>query len=193
MTQFPGKAIVEPGLPEKVEMLNQLLDERAIPHAFGGALALAYYTEPRATADIDLNIFTAPSSYSEVAAALETLGVDRLAAPSEVERDGQGRLWWGRTPLDLFFAYDPFHEAMRERSRSVPFGAVEIPILAPEHLLVAKAHFDRRKDWLDIEQIMIASEGLDVTEVHRWLDHLVGPEDQRARRVTQLESDLIGD
>ncbi len=29
----------------------------SIPHAFGGALALAYYAEPRATIDIDLNVF----------------------------------------------------------------------------------------------------------------------------------------
>src|SRR5947209_7381077 len=39
-----------------------------IPHAFGGALALAYYAEPRATIDIDLNVFVPVDRYPDVAA-----------------------------------------------------------------------------------------------------------------------------
>jgi hypothetical protein len=42
-------------LPEKVVAIDRALDD--VPHAFGGALALAYYAEPRATVDIDLNVF----------------------------------------------------------------------------------------------------------------------------------------
>jgi hypothetical protein len=42
-------------LPEKIVAIDEALAE--IPHAFGGALALAYYAEPRATVDIDINVF----------------------------------------------------------------------------------------------------------------------------------------
>jgi len=192
MTSFRGASTNEPSLSEKVEAIHRLLDAGEVPHAFGGALALAYYAEPRATVDIDLNIFMPPSSYPELVTALETLGVDRFPTSKQIDRDGQGRMWWGRNPLDVFFAYHPFHTAMRERARRVPFGASEIPILAPEHLLVAKALFDRPKDWLDIWQMMIATENLDMAEVHRWLDALVGKEDQRTRHVVQLETDLLG-
>ena len=41
-----------------------------IPHAIGGALALAYYAEPRATIDIDLNVFVPPERWEEVVGAL---------------------------------------------------------------------------------------------------------------------------
>lgn len=43
-----------PTLAQRVLALEHALS--GIPHAFGGALALAYYAEPRATIDIDLKI-----------------------------------------------------------------------------------------------------------------------------------------
>ena len=47
----------EPSLVEKIVEVHRGLTRVGIDHAFGGALALAYYTdEPRATADIDLNV-----------------------------------------------------------------------------------------------------------------------------------------
>ena len=44
-------------LSEKVLLIEEGLRQRRIPHAFGGALALAYYATPRATIDIDVNVF----------------------------------------------------------------------------------------------------------------------------------------
>ena len=46
---------------EKIVAIEGALALADIPHAFGGANALAYYGTPRATADIDLNVFV-PSS-----------------------------------------------------------------------------------------------------------------------------------
>lgn len=47
----------EPSFVKKVIQLHETLDTAGIGHAFGEALALAYYTaDPRATADIDLNV-----------------------------------------------------------------------------------------------------------------------------------------
>jgi hypothetical protein len=153
------------------------------PHAFGGALALAYYAEPRATIDIDLNVFLAPADYGRVAGVLARLGVSDGPDASIVERDGQCRLWWRRTPIDLFFAYDPLHEAMRGAIRTEPFADTTIPILAPEHLLVCKAIFNRPKDWLDIEQIAVTVEDLDAAEILGWLERILGADDPRRQRV----------
>jgi hypothetical protein len=103
-----------------------------------------------------------------------------------VERDGQCRLRWGNTPIDLFFAYDALHDAMRRAVRNEPFGETRIPILAPEHLLVCKAIFNRPKDWLDIEQMMVCVEELDTDEVGVWLDRIVGADDPRRERFDRL-------
>jgi hypothetical protein len=153
------------------------------PHAFGGALALAYYAEPRATIDIDLNVFLAPADYGRVADVLAQLGVSGGPHASLVERDGQCRLWWGDTPVDLFFAYDALHEAMRGAIRTQPFAEATIPILSPEHLLVCKAIFNRPKDWLDIEQIAVTVDDLDTAEILAWLQRILGADDPRTQRV----------
>ena len=182
----------EPGLAEKVVLLHEALEASAIPHAFGGALALAYYAEPRATVDIDLNVFVAPDQYRRVLDVLEPLGITRAPAQSTVTRDGQCRVWWGRSPIDLFFAYDDIHQAMREQARVVPFGDDRIPVLAPEHLVVAKVVFNRPKDWLDLEQILIATPGLDFAEVTRWLDSSLGPTDERTARFDSLRTRIAG-
>ncbi|MFI4985247.1 MAG: hypothetical protein ACHP93_05170 [Solirubrobacterales bacterium] len=174
--------MIEPSLPEKIVAIHERLDEAKIPHAFGGALALAYYAEPRATDDVDINVFLPPADYAAVADELKPLGVGADADGGAVGRDGQRRVRWGRTPLDLFFAYDELHEAMRREMRSSPFGEDRLPILAPEHLLICKAVFDRPKDWLDIEQMIVCVEDLDTDSIRAWLDRIVGPEDPRRRR-----------
>lgn len=182
--------MTEPGLADKVVLLHHTLRAAAIPHAFGGALALAYYAEPRATVDIDVNVFVKPERHARVLAVLEPLGVARGPAHATIQRDGQGRWWWGRNPIDLFFACDDIHTAMQAHARTVPFGDVEIPILAPEHLVVAKVVFDRAKDWIDLEQVLIATPDIDFDEIDTWLYHLVGRDDQRVKRFEALRQRL---
>jgi hypothetical protein len=184
---MPDRGSEDPSLPEKVIAVHDALRHAKIPHAIGGALALAYYAEPRATIDIDLNLFVPTDRRNEVAEALVPLGVDAGALESDaLLRDGQCRLWWGENPVDLFFAYDPIHEEMRERSRRLPFADQTLPFLSPEHLAVCKAMFDRPKDWLDIDQMLIANDDLDVADVDRWLERMVGPDDGRLRRLREL-------
>ena len=174
----------QPSLPEKVIVIHESLVDAKIPHALGGALALAYYADPRATIDIDINVFVPTERWREVVEALTQIGVsaDRLD-PSAPERDGQCRLWWGDNAVDLFFAYDPIHEEMRGQSRRVPFGGVTVSILSPEHLAVCKAMLDRRKDWIDIEQMLIAGDDLDLVEIEKWLVRMVGDSDHRVERL----------
>jgi hypothetical protein len=120
-----------------------------------------------------------------VAGALAPLGV-APSDPAALLRDGQARWWWDETPIDLFFAYDPIHEAMAAALRRVPFGDGRIPILAPEHLIACKAAFDRPKDWLDIEQMLLLADGLDSAAAREWIARITGPRDPRLGRFDEL-------
>jgi hypothetical protein len=184
--------VSEPSLPEKIVTIHGRLDSAGIAHAFGGALALAYYAEPRATDDIDLNLFVTTAAFASVAEALTPLGIAGEVNHRALEREGQCRLAWGRTPLDLFFAYDEIHRAMQEGQRLVPFGEDPLPILAPEHLVVCKAIFDRPKDWLDIEQVLVCADDLDAAAIRGWLGRIVGTEDPRSQRLDQMIDALLG-
>jgi Nucleotidyl transferase AbiEii toxin, Type IV TA system len=189
-TVSPQRDESEPPLAEKVVSIHRELEAAKIPHAIGGALALAYYAEPRATVDVDVNVFVSTNRWPEIRAALETIGVDVSVDPVALKRDGQVRLWWGRNAVDLFFSYDEFHEEMSKRSRRVPFGDTTLQILSPEHLAVCKAMFDRVKDWLDIEQILVATEPIDLAEIEAQLTRMVGASDPRIAKLEEIKARL---
>lgn len=159
-----------------------------VPHAFGGALALAYYAEPRATIDIDLNVFVPAERFLEVAGPLVQLGVavDDPSIAALVRRDGQVRVMWDATPIDLFFSYDAFHDAAGAARHLVPFGDGTIPILAADHLIVCKAVFNRPKDWVDVDSMLAAETNIDAAEVLRWVARITGDEDPRYNRIAAV-------
>jgi hypothetical protein len=172
-------------LPERLVALHRALARRRIPHAFGGAIALAYWTlDPRATSDIDINVFL-PTS--EAAKALRALppGVAQPDGTTEaIVRDGQVRLWWDETPVDLFFDTVPLHkDAARHRARR-RFASAQIPVLGPIELAVFKVMFDRTRDWADIEA-MLAARTLDVDAVRETLETMFEPDDDRFARLEE--------
>jgi len=148
-------------LADKLVEIDRALDDAAIAHAFGGAIALAYCTgAPRGTVDIDVNVFVEPTEARRVFAALPpgvTSGDDDAAAAA---RHGQVRVLWGRTPLDLFFDYHRYHDDVARRARRVPFADAMIPVISCEDLVVFKAFFARTRDWADIEA-MVATDAID--------------------------------
>ncbi len=145
-----------------------------------------YYAEPRATADIDVNIFLPVEQDAAVLERLGALGVDTGSDDPTLRRDGQVRLWWDATPVDLFFAYDPFHDAAAPDRRIVPFRETTISILSAERLVVCKAVFDRPKDWIDIDAVLGHGTVLDAAEVLRWVGRIAGDEDQRYERIAAV-------
>ena len=173
-------------LAERVIAIDRALDD--VPHAFGGALALAYYAEPRATIDIDLNLFVGVDRFDEVAAHFAALGVRTQDVADVIRRDGQGRVFWDGTPIDLFFAYDRFHTAAAKARTKVPFGDSTIPILAADHLVVCKAVFARPKDWVDIDAVIADGTPLDTAEVLRWVGRIAGDDDPRYERIAAVLS-----
>jgi hypothetical protein len=179
-------------LDDKVVALDHALGRARMPHAIGGAIALAFYAVPRATIDIDINLFVRADQARTVLDALRPLGVEVDGALPAIEHAGQCRVYWGQTPVDLFFSGMAFHEAMARAVRRVSFGPDVLPILAPEHLMVCKALFDRAKDWLDIEQMLVSVPALRVTEVMRWMDGIAGADDARVIRLRTLVARMRG-
>ncbi len=175
------------GLAPRIVAVHEMLDSMRVPHQFGGAVALAWYRSPRATTDVDLNVTVVPEDAEPVLGAITHLGVTVAAADRvAIERDGQARLDWDGSYLDLFFATLDFHQTMAKRSRQVQFGPVQIPILSPEHLVVCKAVFDRPKDWVDIEEMVGWGTEIDTAEVFHWTEEILGRSSEQYARLVEL-------
>jgi len=183
-------------LDEKVVLLARALAEEGVPHAFGGAIALAYYATPRGTRHVDVNVFLPASEVERVLAALTPLGVGPPTADERrtLERDEQVRLHWDETPLDLFFSYTELHDACMARRRDVPFGAERIAVLSAEDLAIFKALFARDKDWRDLREMLFAQAGdFDAAYATGWLERIVAPDDERLARFRALVAEHVGE
>lgn len=175
-------------LAERLLAVHDSLDAAALPHAIGGAIALGYCTlEPRGTRDLDVNVFVAPSRCGEVFAALPREVAVTPAEARQLQRDGQTRVWWDDTPIDLFLNVLDFHEAVASSVRRVPFMGRTIPVLDCTALAVFKAMFDRTRDWADIES-MIDAAAIDVGEAARWIRQMDGVDSHRATRLMELSA-----
>lgn len=173
------------GLVDRIVAVCASLDGAGIPWALGGALALAYATnEPRGTRDIDVNVFVGSADAPAVFAALPVGVAFTDADVVEAGASDQVRLWWDSTPIDVFFAADPFHFEVARRCRTVPFEGHRIKVLSAEDLAVFKALFDRTRDWADIEA-MAESNAVDLQLAADRLGGLIG-NDPRVARLRDL-------
>jgi hypothetical protein len=176
-------------LIEKLFAIDDALRAASIPHAFGGAIALAYCVEePRGTRDLDVNIFVPAGEADRVLAQLpDGVRVDAKDVAT-VERDGQTRLWWDGVPVDVFLNNLPLHEAAAEGVVWVPLEGRQIPVLDCASLVIFKSLFDRPKDWADIHAVVVATPE-DVEIAARTLADLVGQEDPAFKRLAQISTD----
>ena len=176
-------------LDEKVVALARALAAAEIPHAFCGAIALAYHATPRGTRDVDINLFLSTSEFDRVLAALQPLGVAPPTAEMRnvLERDEQLRMYWDDTPLDLFFSYNELHDACVARKRGVPFGSEQIAILSAEDLAIFKVLFARDKDWRDLREMVFAqAPNFDADYATGWLERILPPDDERMLRFREI-------
>jgi len=173
-------------LSEKIICLHQALTTAQLPHAFGGALALAWCTQrARGTMDIDINILVPLTEIGKVLGSLPS-GVKITAQDRAIlKRDGQVRLWWEKTPVDLFLNSTPFHEQLHARVRWEKFQGRRIPFLSCQDLAVFKAFFNRTRDWADLEEMCIART-LDISKVRSVLSEHLGADDERVKKLHQL-------
>jgi hypothetical protein len=172
----------------KLFAIHDSLTAAGLAHAFGGAIALAYCTEePRGTRDLDVNIFTdasrAETAVAGLPAQVSVAATDRKA----LVREGQARLWWDDTPIDVFLNNHPFHERVAAGVVWVPLEERQIPVLDCASLVVFKALFNRTRDWADVEAVADGSPP-HIDQAAATISEMLGPDDPIYRRLNSLRT-----
>ena len=184
---------------ELARQLADALESANLPYAVGGAIALAYYAPPRATVDVDLNVFVSPTGgLSRVVEVLAQAGFEPdeplPALQRRAETDGQFRGRAHGLRVDVFVPAFAFYAELESRRRGVKLGERPIWILSPEDLVVLKMMFFRRKDLADVEAVLRDQKGkLDRAAVRQKLVELVGEDDERLRELEKIENDVDED
>lgn len=169
--------------------LARSLETSGVPYALGGALAYGVWALPRATKDVDLNLFVEAEHLSGALDALTSAGVtfDRLEAARLAAEDGMFIGWVGACRIDVFTPSIPFSwEALKTRV-AVETGGTRVWFLSAEALSFFKMMFFRGKDLVDLERL-IGSQGkkLDAPYVRGWLVSTMGEDDERVRKWDEL-------
>ncbi|HVD86403.1 MAG TPA: hypothetical protein VNB59_03255 [Solirubrobacterales bacterium] len=175
-------------LVDKLFAIDDALRAASLPHAFGGAISLAYCVEePRGTRDLDVNIFCDAAAAERVLAALpDGVGVSDDDVET-VRHEGQTRLFWDGVPVDVFLNNLPLHEEVANGIVWVPLQGRKVPVLDCASLVIFKSFFDRTKDWADIEAVALATPE-DVETATKMVAGLVGEDDPAYRRLAEISA-----
>ena len=158
-------------------------------YALGGALAYGQYGIPRATNDVDVNVFVAPASLAPVVEALRSLGIPMDAATAERQAEAEGLfvVRFGDLRIDVFTPSIDFSwEAERTRVRHMIDG-VGVWFLSVEAVCVFKLLFFRGKDIVDLERLIaVQGDAIDTGYVRDRLVEMMGVEDPRVSTWDRL-------
>ena len=175
-------------LVDKIVRCHESLAMAEIPHAFGGALALAWCTlAARGTIDIDINLFVTVEQAEAVFSALPNEVSSTAKDLKSLIRNTQIRVFWDQTPLDLFLNSTPYHTELQSRVRWEEFAGTQIPFLSCQDLAVFKAFYNRTRDWGDLEEMRDAGT-LDWRYVAGVLTDYLGGDDERVNKLRVMAS-----
>jgi hypothetical protein len=176
-------------LVDAVASIIDHLERAGIDYAIGGAVSYSAWAEPRATRDIDLNIWVTADRLDRAFDVLTAAGVelDRAAARKDAEDRGMfvGRA--GEYRVDVFVPSVAFYAEALRRRRRVRLAHRDTWVLSAETLAVFKMLFFRPKDLVDVQRLLeIQAEHMDCQFVRRSLVEMLGEDDERIRSWDQI-------
>ena len=166
----------EPILVRAFSDLISDFNRRGVNYALAGGWAYSALVEPRATTDIDLLILLDPPSREQIQALVSSLFDSTIIHPNPMALQGIS-IWrivgirsGQEVVIDFLLADSAYLRTALERRHTVPFGALQVPMLSLEDLIILKMVAGRLQDRADLEKIRAREADLrvDWTYVERW-------------------------
>lgn len=174
---------------DAVDRLLDVLEASETPYALGGALALAAWSEPRATADVDVILWLPEAQWGQGVALIRTAGVvlDPVVALRHAKERGMFAGMLGAVRVDVFVPSIAFYdEALVRRTRTKVLGR-DTWVHSAEVLAVFKLLFFRPKDLIDIERMLNVQGGsFDRSFVREHIAEMVGDDDVRVAKWDEI-------
>ncbi len=168
--------------PDVARLVADVLQGADVPYAIGGAIAYGMYGPPRATNDVDVNIFVDCEDLDPALDALTAAGIEiphEQAKNSARERgDFIGRYRGMR--IDFFTPSIALSESAKNRTQTMELQGRPLEILAAEDIVLFKLLFFRGKDIQDVERLVLfQGAALDHKYIRNWLVQMVAEDDER--------------
>jgi hypothetical protein len=137
--------------------LSKWLVSEKVPHTIIGGIAVSLLTEPRATHDIDVTIWSEALSIEDLLASAASAGlISRIENPLEFATQARILLLKhvdSDVSIDLSLGALPFEKRMIDHSETITVGTLRLNVASPEDLIISKAIPMRPRDMADIDQL----------------------------------------
>jgi len=158
-----------------------LLEAQGVPYMVIGAMAVAMWGQPRATADIDFTVLTDSDGLETIGQEAERRGlvIDRQWLDwHPLQRGKQIRLTSGDFLIDAVRPMDQHQEEALGRCRLLEIGGRGVRFVSPEDLIVMKIKAGRPRDFEDAISVLAKQKGkLDEQYMLDWA-HRIGVYDE---------------
>lgn len=174
---------IDPSALDNALAIARELEARGVSYAIGGALAIGVWSNPRATNDVDLNVFVDDTQLDVVFEALESAGAvfDREQARRASSNDGMFIAHLHHMRIDLFTPSIEFSVEAEQTARRVISRGREYVFLSAEAIALFKLMYFRGKDRVDLERLIPAYPPLDRDYIRTHLVEWFGADDERVR------------
>ncbi len=165
--------------------LIDTLETSGETYAFGGAIALAAWSEPRATADVDVILWIGEERIDRAIQLIRAAGVivDPEVARAQVTERGMFVGMAGHVRVDVFVPSIPFYSVAEQRRVATTIAGRATWVHSAEVLAVFKLLFFRPKDLLDVERMLqIQGRAFDRGFVRQALLDMVDNDDPRVEK-----------
>ncbi len=158
-----------------------VVDRLGIPYMIMGGFAVRLWAIPRPTYDADLAVDATDEQLARLLGALAEAGFD---VPEEHRKDFRdvvggmqkvkvtrfagGSVW----EVDLFVVQEGLLHSALGRRRFCRLEDRPVAVMAPEDVILLKLSADRRKDRLDVEEILKVTSDLDRPYLLDWSSRL---------------------
>lgn len=158
------------------------LEAMGVEYAVGGAIALGFWSEPRATLDVDITLLLPESEYLGAVDILQQAGCDvaRRQALESIEEHGVCRVSLHGVTVDVFLPTLSLFDQARDRRVRVTIEGKPLLVWSAEVVAVLKMMFFRGQDLVDVEKMMrFQGSGFDRNWVRDRLVEIFGARDPR--------------
>ena len=180
-----------PSLMRVLASLTEWFKDQHVSYALIGGAAIGFLAQPRTTQDIDAVTWL---DLSETPGFIESGArfgfFPRISDPIEFAR--KSRLQHNQTKIDVDISLGalPFEQEMIERAIEFTTPELTVQVATPEDLIISKAVAHRKRDLMDIDNLVSVHPNLDLARIRHWVGQfaavLESPE-----LVSDLE-DLLG-
>jgi len=154
-----------------IKEVTEFLNKHRFPFCVIGGGSLGFFGLGRFTKDLDFKVKITEDQWTQLKEELEKapwITNLRIQFCSEPKIPDLIQFHWNNYAVDLLVANVEYQEQVIQRAQQHPLYELEVPVVAPEDLIILKLIANRPQDRVDIGLLLKKFAHLDMAYIRSW-------------------------